>query len=283
MRFDREPWVKLYKHEGSQHRLISIESRSFRDFLLRFARSEDGVLLEQSSSPYRDLCRVIAADSKDVRKVKKWCEELIDVGYLTLENDGKITIKRFVEAQLARSKSAERQAKWKEKNRQHNGDEETLPVTLPGDAEGDAPKPLHKEEMRRDEMRRDAVTTPRNLDGAIGMSLETRLVKLQSDPLWGEFVEPEKWPEVQELAGAIAAGFGQKPPKLSGPRRDAATKRLLELLGMFGLNEMTEAAKRIPANTWLRDKKAISAVSIEVMRGLINAPSEQKSQTVLSP
>lgn len=117
MRFDREPWVKLYRNEGAQHRLMSLEARAFRDLLLRFADDRSGALIYQSQDVFRDLCRVVSADARDVRRVKSWVLELVSVGYLTLTDDGCLTIRRFVEGQESRSPNAARQAKHKEKKR----------------------------------------------------------------------------------------------------------------------------------------------------------------------
>lgn len=121
MRFDREPWVKLYRHEGSQHRLMSLEARSFRDFLLRHA-NDDGVLIPRTKNVAKDLCKVVAADSKDARKVRAWVKELSEVGYLTVSEDGQVLISKFVEGQTARSKNAERQAKFKAKRRKQEAE-----------------------------------------------------------------------------------------------------------------------------------------------------------------
>lgn len=158
MRFDREPWVKLYKRESPHHRLMSLEARCFRDFLLRHA-NDDGVLLPRTKNVARDLCKVVAADSKDARKVRQWVKELTDVGYLSVSETGEVIIKKFVEGQAARTKNAERQARWKAKQKSKKNVPEDVTsngdVTLPVTERGDARETLHArsgDEMRREEI-----------------------------------------------------------------------------------------------------------------------------------
>lgn len=117
MRFDREAWVKLYRQESPQHRLMSLGARSFRDFLLRFS-SDDGTLLASSKDQARDICRIIGADSREVRSIRAWINELVGVGFLASGNDGSLVIVNFTIAQTARTPGAKRQAEYERRKRE---------------------------------------------------------------------------------------------------------------------------------------------------------------------
>lgn len=166
MRFDREPWVKLYRAESPTHRLMSLEARCLRDFLLRHC-DEKGVLLESSDNVPRDLCKVISADSSDAKKVSNWLKELQRVGYVVIDQNGRVVLPKFEEAQTARTKNAERQARFKERRRLGVSDdgEESVTGNATGNTDQALPETLQREEMRRDEKRRDPPKPPEGDDG----------------------------------------------------------------------------------------------------------------------
>lgn len=169
MRFDREPWVKLYKRESPAHRLMSLEARCFRDFLLRHT-DDKGLLLERSDNVPRDLCLIVAADSANAKKVVKWLKELQDVGYVEISAEGRVVLPKFEEAQQARSPGAKRQAEYeareKAKRAAKRDDVRTdSSESVRTDAESDVRTDVTIEEMRRDEMRRDPPKPPEGDDG----------------------------------------------------------------------------------------------------------------------
>lgn len=131
MRFDRESYRKLYVAESAEHRLLSLFARGLRDYLLRFA-TEDGTLLPGSKRAAEDLCRVLGASSGERRHVLAAVEELIGVGYLTLDPNGRLWITRYVEAQQARSPGALRQQRYRDNHSRvtrNATDDVTPPVT----------------------------------------------------------------------------------------------------------------------------------------------------------
>jgi hypothetical protein len=116
LRFDRESYRKLYVAESLEHRQLSLFARGLRDYLLRFAE-EDGTLLRGSANAAEDLCRVLGASAGERRHVLAATGDLMRIGYLTLDQDGRLWITRYVEAQERRSPGALRQQRYRDNHR----------------------------------------------------------------------------------------------------------------------------------------------------------------------
>lgn len=165
MKFERESWRKLYVAESAEHRLMSVVARGLRDYLLRIA-GDDGTLLASTKDAKQDVLRLLNPTSTEKRLVAEAFEELLRIGYLSLEG-GRLWITKFVEAQASRSAGALRQERYKQRREGLASDEgvidtvtESVTQSVTGDGAADAPLTLHLDETRRDETRRDPPKPP---------------------------------------------------------------------------------------------------------------------------
>jgi hypothetical protein len=300
VRFDRESWRKLYVLESSQHRLLSLSARSFRDFLLRFAE-EDGTLLHDSTDIARDLCRVIGADSSDKKQVAADIKELVAVGYLTVEGK-RLWITKFLEAQEARSPAALRQAKYEAKRAAEKAAKEAAEKAA-ADKEASVRESVSsgvRESVRtdaqsdvspdviRDETRRDETTTPnppaaaavvRSLvptteAAALDMPIRERAELGLKRPDVADFCCAHRWPEVVEAARVMADGMGLRQPKLAPGGKDKAVVAMLTLFAAgYSLDEFREASELARKSEFMRGLKGLDAVSPTVMSRLFESSS----------
>jgi hypothetical protein len=158
VRFDRESWRKLYVAESIEHRLLPLFVRGLRDYLLRLAE-DDGTLLHATKDPSGDLIRVLNTLPRERKQVAEAVSELLRIGYLS-HSDGRLWISKFKEAQTARSKNAERQARFKARQRsddEANPDSGDAPEGVTGNGNGNVTEALPKT-LQRDETRRDETT-----------------------------------------------------------------------------------------------------------------------------
>jgi hypothetical protein len=168
LKFERESWRKLYIAESAEHRLLSVVARGLRDYLLRLA-TEDGTILSATEKPCDDLLRLMRAESAEKRLLRQAYEDLIRIGYLSFSG-GRLWITRFVDAQAARSPGAQRQADYKQRQRERietlqghaspddapGTSPESSPNASPVTSPGDAQVTSHLDETRRDETRKQS-------------------------------------------------------------------------------------------------------------------------------
>lgn len=182
MRFDREPWRKLYIAESAEHAFMPLAVRGVRDYLLRFA-AEDGTLLPatQPESMVADLAFLIRAKPNETELVSLILAELQRVGYLKFSR-GRLWLPRFEEGQKARSPGAKRQAAYKARKAGGSvGDTsletspEASPESVTGDASGDALESVTKEEKRNEE----TTTTAAVVDFVLPCPSDLRLTEPQ--------------------------------------------------------------------------------------------------------
>lgn len=109
MRFDREPWRKLYRAEPFEQRAWPLMARGLRDYLVRLPE-DDGVLLrDPSENPVEDLMRALNSDVTEREHVRNACELLFEHRFLVVDDRG-LRIRNFEDAQQARSPAAKRMA-----------------------------------------------------------------------------------------------------------------------------------------------------------------------------
>lgn len=111
MKFEREPWRKLYVSESLEHRALPLFTRGLRDYLLRFA-GPDGTILRSTSDPASDLYRTLIGHPSEAKKLKDAVASLIAVGFLE-HASGCLRIAKFERAQAERTSNAERQARYR--------------------------------------------------------------------------------------------------------------------------------------------------------------------------
>lgn len=119
MRYDREPWRKLYVSESVEDRMRPLLARGLRDYLLRHAK-DDGTILPKTSDPGGDLARALGAHDGERDTVARYVQDWIDDGFLALRRDA-LVIRNFARAQKARSKGAERQKRYRSKKKGEDG------------------------------------------------------------------------------------------------------------------------------------------------------------------
>lgn len=123
MRYDREPWRKLYTAESVEHRMMPLLSRGLRDYLLRHAK-DDGTILPSTTDPGGDLARALGAHVDEREQVARYVQAWIDDGFLALRRYGArdaLVIRNFAKAQKARSKAADRQKRYRSKKKAEDG------------------------------------------------------------------------------------------------------------------------------------------------------------------
>jgi len=249
---------------------MSIGARAFRDFLLRFA-AEDGVLLDESRSTAKDLCRVIGADSSEAKSVDGWIGDLVSVGFLALGPNGGLTIPNFATAQTARSKGAERQAKYRDKRHGNATGDADGNVTGDGasNVTGASRETSQKEEKRREEKRDDADASRRD-------DIRDRCERLVRNPYDAQFSQPQTWPEIAEAAEILHQGLGYtSKPKLGSMGSDKGVSRIVEIFAAgFTLDELRTLQPKLKTHDFLRKAPRLHAVTVGILRELQESPVE---------
>lgn len=272
MRFDRESWRKLYVRESVAHRLLPLLCRGLRDHLIKHARVEDGILLEKTEAPGRDLAVALGAHADEIETVAAFVEALIRDGYLSHKRN-RLWITKFVEGQEARSSGAKRQKKYRDtkKRRKRN---------VTGDATGNVTKAQHVT-SQIDETRREETTLPQTPAAAAEPALADRARKVLENPHDGQYAQPSKWPEVQRNARSLSEPFGIRDLKLTDfPPRDADLRALLEAyVAGYTPEQLDEAGRRAESDPYFRDPKrrGPAAFTPAVLRRLL---ADQKSETI---
>lgn len=109
MKWEHQPWRKLYVHEPTAQKLMALMARGLRDYLIRFA-DEDGVLFRQTNDPVEDLTRVLSPRDIERDMSRDAVRTLLDDGYLEHTRQGSLVIRNFIEAQNRKTPEAARKA-----------------------------------------------------------------------------------------------------------------------------------------------------------------------------
>lgn len=265
MKFERESWRKLYIAESAEHRLLSVFTRGLRDYLLRLA-SDDGTLLSATKNPKKDLVRLLNAQPKEKAQIENGYDDLMRIRYLSLDGE-RLWIRRFEDAQSARSPGAVRQARFKENERQRKASANTSPPTLPGDVtgngQGDAGETLQIDETRRDETR-----TPKP---PVVVTLPERARKILANPHDGQFAQPSTWPEV--LAICEAWSFGMRIKLRDFVNSDSDLRAILEAIAAeeFTVEQLVVAGELAKKSEYFAklDKPGPASFTPAVLRRLL--------------
>lgn len=111
MKFEREPWRKLYVSESLEHRALPLFTRGLRDYLLRFA-GPDGTLIRSTTDPASDLYRTLTCHKNEAKSLRVALQALMDIGFLE-HSAGCLRIAKFEIAQSSRTSNAERQKRYR--------------------------------------------------------------------------------------------------------------------------------------------------------------------------
>lgn len=291
MRFDRESWRKLYVAESLEHRRMSIFARGVRDYLLRHAEA-DGTLLRMSKSPIPDLAEALGVRRSEQRQFASCIEELVRIGYLTIDPGGRVWITKFAEAQNARTPGAVRTAEWKRRKREKetspgdtpSGVTQSVTRSVTGDVTGDVtPDTGGDVTNRREEKRRDentpnpSASVTASVTAGAGQPEEpdplvARAQRVLENPFEGQFDAPAEWPEVKRAAEALSIGIG-KLKFSNDPGRDSDLRAILSLFADgYTVDELEKAGEIAKRSDYFRKRSPVgpSAFTPAVLRRLLS-------------
>jgi hypothetical protein len=275
MKFEHEPWRKLYVSESAEHKLLPVFCRTLRDNLIRHAK-KDGTLLGATDDPGGDWGRVLGATGDDLDKINDYIQLLIKDGYLSFRK-GRLWITRFQEGQEARSPGATRQKRYRDKRRYVTvASPVTVPVTV-SDATVTSQK--NRIEMKRNEEIPQtpkaaaapvAGSPPRNLDEAMALPLTDRAGWCVRRGDVADWVEPKLWPEVVQVANDFGSAVGVREVKLGSYSRDSALRAIVELFAAgYTPENLQSAAVAAKSSPYFKDKRGLTAFTPEVVRRLL--------------
>jgi hypothetical protein len=116
---------------------------------------------------------------------------------------------------------------------------------------------------------------PRNLASALLVPICPRARLALENPHDALWLEPQKWPEIVQVAAAFAAACGGPAPRLLRFSSDAAVRHLCELYAAeFTLEELLFVADAAPRQPWWnKDGKrfGLTSLSAEVVRRTLEA------------
>jgi len=255
VRYDREPWRKLYRSEPFEQRAWPMMTRGIRDYLVRFA-DDDGTLLQTpGDDPIGAMIRVLNSDVTESEHVRNSLEQLFADGYLVHDARG-VWIRNFAEAQEARSPDAKRMAA--KRAREKAAQTSKKAANSPGGARPNTKRTTVRtpsvtssehvtvEEKRREEKRSTTTPTPSEpaepaAPGGSGGATRERLDQLPirdralrwiRDPgARPDIGEPSQWPEVQALAARHGKAFPGQVTRFRTWRVDA--RRLEPIVSML--------------------------------------------------
>lgn len=118
---------------------------------------------------------------------------------------------------------------------------------------------------------------PQSLRDALKVPIRQRALALVRDPHSANWLRPNEWPEVLDLAKRFSSALGWHNPegKLTRPTQTAVTK-LVELLSAFDADELDKAIAAAPSDPWLNDgRKGLGSLSCEVVGRLLNPNRER--------
>ena len=121
----KEPWRRLYVNESIDDQAQPLLARGLRDYLLRKARQDNGVLVRNVATEdiaITSVVRVSGAHEFEFETCVTYMKLWITDGYLVFKKarGGRLVLKiaNFVEAQTARSQGAIRQSRLEQRKRE---------------------------------------------------------------------------------------------------------------------------------------------------------------------
>lgn len=127
MKFEHEPWVKLYRRITPEWLSLPLSARGLGRELLVYADDRGLLVTCRQRAMIEQLSRRLAVNDSEIPCLRRDVKLLLDVGYLVYDQ-GSLIIRNYSKAQ-ARSTSAERTRRWRE--RRHGDASQTA---SPGDS-----------------------------------------------------------------------------------------------------------------------------------------------------
>jgi hypothetical protein len=112
---------------------------------------------------------------------------------------------------------------------------------------------------------------PQSRDEAMRLPVDVRARWATERRDTADWTCAHQWPEVVTAAEIIRVALELGPLRLSPASKDSGVRAILVLLAAgYTEADFKAAAKAIPTDKWMQDKRAIGALSPEVMRNLLN-------------
>lgn len=130
--------------------------------------------------------------------------------------------------------------------------------------------------VRKQRSRRGKSAAPSNLTEALKLDVCARAKALQRDPHLAQWVTPQEWPEIQELAEA----WGEK--RLGQYERDSGVRACVEVFAAgFTLDELKHATEQAKRSGWANDKRknghrlGLASLTPEVVRRALDDSQDE--------
>lgn len=118
-----------------------------------------------------------------------------------------------------------------------------------------------------------------NLGEALKLPIEERSKLLREDASMAPWVRPHEWPEIGEVASALAASSGDRTlARLSSYNADAGVRAVVELFASgYTLKELVDVAENLPkTGYWTQASRGLSSLSPEVVRRAIRGEPQTR-------
>jgi len=111
---------------------------------------------------------------------------------------------------------------------------------------------------------------PRSLEQALQVSIGPRSQFVVDRPDMAQWLNPERWPEVREVAQSLHTALGIGPPRLLGYSSDRGVRGVVELFAAgYTVDELKLVCERAPKEPWWGKEGAsrgLSTLTAEVVR-----------------
>jgi hypothetical protein len=121
---------------------------------------------------------------------------------------------------------------------------------------------------------------PRSLTEALALPFDVRARWASERRDTADWCCAHQWPEVVSAAETIRVALGIGPLRLSPASKDSGVRAILVLLAAgYTEADFKQAAKAIPFDVWMQEKRALEALTPAVMRRLLNGSSTKAALT----
>lgn len=113
---------------------------------------------------------------------------------------------------------------------------------------------------------------------ALQLPAQVRSAQVLENPHEGDYLEPNRWPEVEAIACALAEASGLGKPRLSAYGRDAGVRAVVALLADgYEPGELVRVAQRLPRSEfWRKGKHGLASLTPEVVRRALAEPASSE-------
>ncbi len=125
------------------------------------------------------------------------------------------------------------------------------------------------------QQRHSKQTRAANRAEAMRLPVQVRAAQVLENPHDGDYLEPNRWPEVEAIASALAEASGLGKPRLSAYGRDAGVRAVVALLADgYEAGELVRVARSLPRSEfWRAGKHGLASLTPEVVRRALAEPA----------